>query len=228
MSSDLALIQGRAAWAIEFADAHPNCEVIGTDLSPIQPDVVPPNLKFLVDDASAEWAYSTPFDYIHTRALSSGIKNWPKFLVQCFQHLKPGGWLELQEYHLPFENFAEGDAAQHSTFLTWSRTLTDAIGKSGVDVTAATTLGHPKRLRDQGFIKVEIVNAKWPVGPWAKGEKEKRIGALFLTDLEGNAENLSKRIMVGMMGVSDEDFAKTMDAVDRDMNDSRLHMYMLM
>lgn len=29
----------------DFADEYPNCEVVGTDLSPIQPTWIPPNLK---------------------------------------------------------------------------------------------------------------------------------------------------------------------------------------
>ncbi|MBE3043607.1 hypothetical protein IMZ48_13770 [Candidatus Bathyarchaeota archaeon] len=29
----------------DFADAYPNCEVIGTDISPIQSTWIPPNLK---------------------------------------------------------------------------------------------------------------------------------------------------------------------------------------
>jgi hypothetical protein len=29
----------------DFADEYPNAEVIGTDISPIQPSWVPPNLK---------------------------------------------------------------------------------------------------------------------------------------------------------------------------------------
>lgn len=29
----------------DFADAHPEAEVIGTDISPIQPTWVPPNVK---------------------------------------------------------------------------------------------------------------------------------------------------------------------------------------
>jgi len=36
---------GTGVWAIDFADMHPNCEVIGTDISPTQPSWVPPNLK---------------------------------------------------------------------------------------------------------------------------------------------------------------------------------------
>ena len=49
---------GTGIWAIDFADEFPSAEVLGTDLSPIQPSWVPPNLSFLVDDVESEWAYA--------------------------------------------------------------------------------------------------------------------------------------------------------------------------
>ncbi|KAJ9130289.1 hypothetical protein NKR23_g12266 [Pleurostoma richardsiae] len=36
---------GTGIWAIDFADEYLGCEVIGTDLSSIQPSWLPPNLK---------------------------------------------------------------------------------------------------------------------------------------------------------------------------------------
>ena len=42
----LDLGTGTGIWAIDMADAHPGAQVIGTDLSPIQPKWVPPNCKF--------------------------------------------------------------------------------------------------------------------------------------------------------------------------------------
>ncbi|KAJ3458811.1 hypothetical protein MRS44_012920 [Fusarium solani] len=35
---------GTGMWAIDFADEFPSCKVVGTDISPIQPGFVPPNL----------------------------------------------------------------------------------------------------------------------------------------------------------------------------------------
>lgn len=35
---------GTGIWAIDFGDQYPNTKVIGTDLSPIQPSWVPPNV----------------------------------------------------------------------------------------------------------------------------------------------------------------------------------------
>jgi cyclopropane fatty-acyl-phospholipid synthase-like methyltransferase len=41
----LDLGTGTGVWALELADAHPEATILGTDLSPIQPLYVPPNLK---------------------------------------------------------------------------------------------------------------------------------------------------------------------------------------
>jgi hypothetical protein len=51
----LDLGTGTGIWAIDMADKFPDCEVIGTDLSPIQPAYVPPNCKFYVDNYEDEW-----------------------------------------------------------------------------------------------------------------------------------------------------------------------------
>ncbi|KAL5600824.1 hypothetical protein FOVSG1_006854 [Fusarium oxysporum f. sp. vasinfectum] len=45
---------GTGIWAIEFADDHPEAEVLGIDLSPIQPHLVPANLEFQIDDIDEE------------------------------------------------------------------------------------------------------------------------------------------------------------------------------
>ena len=69
---------GTGKWAIEFADAHPTVHVTGTDLSPIQPELVPPNCTFLVDNIEDDWVYREPFDYIHGRMLMLGGSRQPR------------------------------------------------------------------------------------------------------------------------------------------------------
>jgi len=91
---------GTGIWAMDFADEFPSAMVIGTDLSPIQPLWVAPNCKFLVEDAEDDWLYkpSEAFDFIHGRGLAGGIKDWDRLYRQAYKHLKPGGWIEMQEY----------------------------------------------------------------------------------------------------------------------------------
>ena len=67
---------GTGIWALDFADAFPSIEVIGTDLSPIQPTSVPPNLRFFVDDVEDDWGYRSDeaFDFIHGRGMGGAIR----------------------------------------------------------------------------------------------------------------------------------------------------------
>ena len=77
---------GTGIWAIDMADEYPSAEVMGIDLSPIQPAWIPPNLRFIVDDAESEWSHGpNKFDYVHARHVSMAIKNWPRLLEQAYE-----------------------------------------------------------------------------------------------------------------------------------------------
>ena len=70
----LDLGTGTGVWAIDVADLYPSAIVTGTDLSPIQPTWVPPNVRFEIDDMESEWTYSPDtFDLIHIRGLHGSI-----------------------------------------------------------------------------------------------------------------------------------------------------------
>lgn len=66
---------GTSIWAIEIAGQFPIAAVIGTNLSPVHPPRVPPNLQFYIDDAESLWLFQDveTFDFIHGRALCGGI-----------------------------------------------------------------------------------------------------------------------------------------------------------
>ena len=61
-------------------------EVIGSDLSPIQPNFVFPNLRFELDDAQLEWTYQDKtFDFVHLRYLGGSIGDWLALYSQIFR-----------------------------------------------------------------------------------------------------------------------------------------------
>jgi hypothetical protein len=47
---------------------------------------VSPNLTFEIDDIEDEWTYSKPFDYIHSRFMTSCVADWTEFLTKCFKY----------------------------------------------------------------------------------------------------------------------------------------------
>lgn len=73
---------------VQPADQYPSAEVVATDIQPIQPNNVPPNLKFMIDDFEDEWGYEhQPFDYIHARYLATSVKDWPGLMKQAYEYV---------------------------------------------------------------------------------------------------------------------------------------------
>lgn len=71
-----------------MADMFPSAEIIGTDLSPTQPQWVPPNCKFEIDDCTEEWAFQkSSFDFIHVRSPYGCIRDWPAFYREVYKYV---------------------------------------------------------------------------------------------------------------------------------------------
>ncbi|KAK3684548.1 hypothetical protein LTR37_020151, partial [Vermiconidia calcicola] len=151
---------GTGLWCIDVADEIPNAQVLGSDLSPIQPGMVPPNCKFIVDDCNTDWLFDEKFDLIHTRAMTPGMKDWPRYMRQAFDHLKPGGYIELHEIYIPI-CYAKDANETIPKFVQWSHELIGAGSKLGLDFTAAKKVGE--MLQDAGFVDINVRWQNWPV-----------------------------------------------------------------
>lgn len=168
---------GTGSWVIEFAEANPSCRVIGADLSPIQPTMVPPNVEFIVDDITSTWVYDHKFDYIHSRAITVGIRDWTKLIDEIWANLEPGGWTEFQEFHAPL--LCDDDTMEKHcpNFALWNKEIGRSTDIAGTKLDAI--LGVPEIMKARGFINADTASTKWPLGPWAKGRREKKIGEFF-------------------------------------------------
>jgi trans-aconitate methyltransferase len=80
---------GTGKWAIEFADEHPEASVIGVDISPIQPNMVPPNCEFQIDDADKQWTWRSGFELIHGRMLHGCLRGPTNLFKQAFRYVLP-------------------------------------------------------------------------------------------------------------------------------------------
>jgi methylase of polypeptide subunit release factors len=82
----LDLGTGTGIWAIDFADRYPSALVIGTDLSPTQPEWVPPNIRFEIEDFNDDWTFKLKdFDYIHLGCLFGSVENWQRLYKQVYE-----------------------------------------------------------------------------------------------------------------------------------------------
>ena len=129
------------AMSRDFADANPRSQVIGVDVSPIQPRWVPPNVEFEVDDITQEWTWQPGnFDFIYIRGLIGSIKDWKKLYREAYKCCKPGGWIESCELDLTICS-DDGSVRDGMALVALSRCVKEAgrrMGRSSKDNTAPT------------------------------------------------------------------------------------------
>ncbi|GKZ37280.1 hypothetical protein AbraIFM66950_008737 [Aspergillus brasiliensis] len=180
---------GTATWALSMAEAHPEATITATDLHhPPKPTAVTlsctPNLHFSQFDANdLIWPFpeNTTFDYIHSRMITSGIHNWPRFLAHCFSLLTPGaGCLELLDVSHPFRaDNAAADGEVRSAFIRFGYAMERVWAAQGIDYQA--TEKHEVRLKELEFQDIVMEEVKWPLGPWVRtSEREMELGRLNL------------------------------------------------
>jgi SAM-dependent methyltransferase len=164
---------GTGIWSIDFADEHPDSDVTGVDLSPIQPTFVPPNVRFYIDDLEDDWTFTTQFDFIFSRFMTGSIRDFPRYFKQCYDSLAPGGTLELIDIVYPITSDDGSLKPEHATHK-WSHLLQEAF--SGNDRPLNTVLKYKEQLAAEGFVDIHEVREKWPISPWAMDKKYKQLG----------------------------------------------------
>ncbi|KAL5593467.1 hypothetical protein FOBRF1_012569 [Fusarium oxysporum] len=193
---------GTGIWAIQFGDEHPSATVVGNDLSPIQPDWVPPNVKFIVDDVEAEWVEPIPYDYIHCRYMAGSIKDWPRLLRQAYANLKPGGWIELQETANTL--YSEDDSIKPDNALVQMmdhlKLACDKIGR-----TMDPAPSFQQWAKEAGFASVKEERFKLPIGPWPKDERLKEIGTLMGVNMREGVAAFTAVLFTDVLGWSREE-----------------------
>src|SRR4051794_37284025 len=98
---------------------------------------VPPNVSFVVYNAESDWGFGRKkFDFIHARMLCLGVHSWERFIHQCHAHLKPGGWLELQEVQFPIK-CDDNSVTAEDALMKWSVLVHEAAAKRGIDTLAS-------------------------------------------------------------------------------------------
>ncbi|CRG85398.1 hypothetical protein PISL3812_02471 [Talaromyces islandicus] len=195
---------GTGIWAIDIADEFPSAEVIGNDLSPIQPRWTPPNCKFLVDDVEAPWLYreTEPFDYIHQRNMVGSIGDWDRLFQRALQHIKPGGFYEIQEFRVWFHSQDHG-LPNNSSIEKWQRLLTDGTARFGKPLNIVEQLA--KKLRAAGFVNVHEEIRRVPIGAWPKDKSLKELGRWMQVHAIESVEPLTLAVFTRVLGWGEDE-----------------------
>ena len=216
---------GTGLWAINFADAFPNTEVLGIDLSPIQPSWTPPNLKFLIDDFEAEWEHEKdPFDYIHACLLIGSVKDWPRLFQQAFRCLKPGGYVEFQDWDVTL--YSQDDTLPFDCPLNrWTRLVIESLAMMGSEPCPGLHL--EKWMKDAGFVDGVVNRTPVPMGNWPKDRAQKELGVLNHIQTGEALEAVSLGTLMNRPEAEGrwtfEEVQAFLVDVRKDFNDERIH-----
>jgi SAM-dependent methyltransferase len=143
----------------EFADQYPSTEVIGTDLSPCQPQWVPPNLRFEIDDAVVQpWSWKEDyFDFIHMRYLFGAIKDWNALFKEAYRCCAPGGWVQSAKADVRFRS-DDGSTELEPVFKVYHK-----LFEEGSKIIGNPFFVHElqqKAFEEAGFTDIKTVDYK--------------------------------------------------------------------
>lgn len=217
----LDIATGTGIWAIEYAVQHPGSQVLGTDLSPIQPQFLPENCRFEIDDVEDEWAFSEPFDFIHGRALMSCFNDPATVVKQGFENLAPGGIMEFQDALFPM-NYV-GDAPVNSALYRWNELMVEGVARLGRSW--SNVKNYKRYFEEAGFEDIVEKRFYWPTSPWAKGLYFKLMAAYFQEDMLAGLEGMSLKVLGGL-GMSPDQVRTFVEEVKRDFRDTNVHAYL--
>ena len=214
---------GTGIWAIDFADQFPTANVIGVDLSPIQPDWVPPNCHFEIHDCGQEWCFSPDhFDFVHVRGLYGSIADWPAFYKQVYAHLKPGGWYEQVEYGPEWLTDDDSIPPGHVLHEVGANTIKagEKMGKTFIirDLMKEYVI-------DCGFANVVEKRYKMPIGPWPADKKLKEVGRWHRFETDRGLEGWIMALFTRILGWSYEEVQVWLAQVRQGMKDRTIHSY---
>ncbi|KAH6605947.1 hypothetical protein Trco_005100 [Trichoderma cornu-damae] len=174
-----------------LADKYPNATFHGMDLSPIQPDWVPENVLFVVDDIEHEagWTYpENTFDYIHIRHTCHSMKNRAELWSRVYK--QPGGYIEVQEFQ--YAAACDDDSCNEPyAWRDFLRYLEDGLAALGSNLNAV--LSVQDELAAAGFRGLRRLDLKCPNGPWPKLRRLQECGHILRDVIMWGLVGLARR-----------------------------------
>ncbi|KAI8632892.1 S-adenosyl-L-methionine-dependent methyltransferase [Xylariaceae sp. FL1651] len=211
----------------DFADAHPEAEVIGTDISPSQPEWVPPNLKFEIEDCTQPWTYPpNSFDFVHLRYLFGSITDWDAMYAEAFKACKPGGWVEAVEASVILWS-DDGSVCEGTALYDWGRLFNEASKKFGRSMSIVDDGIIPESFRKAGFVEIKERKFKLPSTPWPKEQRLQQLGAFSRLAMEQDLDGYALYLFTNALGWSQQQVMVFLARVRKELRNMRLQPYFL-
>ncbi|KAG6993399.1 Secondary metabolism regulator LAE1 [Fusarium oxysporum f. sp. conglutinans] len=220
------------------ADEHPEAEVLGVDLSPIQPSMyallwntdsliteryksrIPLNCRFEIDDLEDDWTFKHQFDFIFIRSMIASFKSWPDTFSKAFENLEPGGTLRSRIMYTR----SRATTARFTTPTSSSgpQLMVNAANEMGRSITVASKF--KSMLEGAGFIDIVEIKKRIPMNRWPKHSRYKELGTWSCYMLHSSLEGISMGLLM-RLGLTVDEVHVLQAKVRRDLLSTKIHGY---
>lgn len=163
-----------------------------------------------------------PYLTRHSNTLSRCVADWPSFIRQIYDHVKPGGYFESHESAV-WARSDDGSLKEDSALMEWQQAVNFAGEKSGREL----NIYH--KLKDwmiaAGFEDVNLSIYALPFSPWPRDPHLKALGKYQAVQLQQAIDSYSLRLYTQVLGWSSDVATIHNAVVKRELRDKKLHAY---
>ncbi|KAI5926929.1 S-adenosyl-L-methionine-dependent methyltransferase [Camillea tinctor] len=216
---------GTGVWAIDFADAFPSSEVIGTDISPAQPSWVPANLRFEMDDCTQSWTFArSSFDFVHVRYLFGSVVDWEALYAEAFRAVRPGGWVEAVEAATRVDS-DDGSVVPGMALHDFGPLFHEAGRKTRRSTSVVEDGVVGRAFRAAGFVDVVERRFKVPLTPWPADERLRQVGLYARLATEQGFEGFVLYLFTTILGWSPQEVQVYVAKARRELRNRKIQPY---
>ncbi|KAK2729013.1 methyltransferase domain-containing protein [Colletotrichum kahawae] len=214
---------GTGTWLIVIGMKLRKAQVIGNDLSPIQPEWVPQNCKFEIDDVESAWYMDAPFDFIHVRYMACSLRDWPTFVGRVYEHERS---LRMRRWHVDRRAYAcdDGTLTEEHALMRWDRLFMQACDMLGREHSPGPKLEG--WIRQAPFTNVVCHHFKIPLGPWPKDPHMKDLGWCNLIQTLEGLDAFTLKLFRSVLGWTEVAVQKLLDEVRQELAKKTYHAFL--
>ncbi|KAF5639467.1 methyltransferase [Fusarium tjaetaba] len=200
-------------------------EVVGTEISPIQPTWMPSNLQLEIEDCNDTWTFRPDsFDFIHMRFMLGSITDWTATFREAFTACVPGGWVESYEVSSTMES-DDNSIPDGSAMKRWGEVFEEGGQRAGRSFAIIREDVQRKSMEEAGFANIHVVDLKAPVGGWHTEERLKQVGHYMQAALERDYEGYLLFLACELLGWTEEQVRALCTQLRREIRSGQHHPY---
>lgn len=178
----------------------PNATITGIDLSAIQPEDVPSNVYFEIQDCSDhDWVRpEDSVDYCHIRLMSGALTSYKDLIQTSKKYLRPGtGWIECQEVH-PQPIADDNTIPEEWPLKVWEENMDYAATRCLRPARPIRVAPHIRTwMEEAGYVDIHEHITKIPLGAWPKDKRLKNIGGWWLANWLAGLQGFTYKLFSG-------------------------------